>query len=69
MTPSDRTTMRAAQTDDLMIKLAIDTLDLVILRREVDEASNKPVDWQEYDRLTHARDLLAECKTPTVVLQ
>ena len=29
--------------------------------------SNKPVDRQEYYRLTRARDLLAECNT-TVVL-
>ena len=52
-----------------MIKLALDTIDLVILRWQVDEAmSNKPVDWQEYYRLTRARELLAECNT-TVVLQ
>jgi hypothetical protein len=52
-----------------MIKLALDTIDLVILRWQVDEAmSNKPVDWQEYDRLTRARELLAECNT-TAVLQ
>ena len=47
-----------------MIKLALDTIDLVILRWQVDEAmSNKPVDRQEYHRLTRARDLLAECNT------
>jgi len=52
-----------------MIKLALDTVDLVILRWQVDKAmSNKPVDRQEYHRLTRARDLLAECNT-TVVLQ
>ena len=52
-----------------MIKLALDTIDLVILRWQVDEAmSNKSVDRQEYYRLTRARDLLAECNT-TVVLQ
>ena len=52
-----------------MIKLALDTIDLVILRWQVDEAmSNKPVDRQEYYRLTRARELLAECNT-TVVLQ
>ena len=55
--------------NESMIKLALDTVDLVILRWQVDEAMwNKPVDRQEYDRLTHARDLLAECNT-TVVLQ
>jgi len=43
-----------------MIKLALDTIDLVMLRWQVDEAmSNNPVDWQEYDRLTRARELLA----------
>ena len=43
------------------IKLALDTIDLVILRWQVDEAmSNKPVDWQQYYRLTRARDLLAD---------
>jgi hypothetical protein len=57
------------EPDDHMIKLVLDTIDLMILRRDVDEASNKSVDWQEYDRLTHARDLLAECNTTTVVLQ
>jgi transcriptional regulator GlxA family with amidase domain len=52
-----------------MIKLALDTIDLVILRSQVDEAmSNKPVDLQQSYRLTRARDLLAECNT-TVVLQ
>ena len=52
-----------------MIKLALDTIDLVILRWRADAAmSNKLVDWQEYYRLMRARDLLAECHT-TVVLQ
>jgi hypothetical protein len=52
-----------------MIKLALDTIDLVILRSQVDEAmSNKPVDWRDYHRLTRARELLAECNT-TLVLQ
>ena len=52
-----------------MIKLALDTIDLVILRWQVEEAtSNSLVDPQEYYRLTRARDLLAECNT-TVVLQ
>jgi hypothetical protein len=55
--------------NEIMIKLALDTIDLVILCWQVDEAmSNKPVDWQKYDRLTRARELLAECNT-TVVLQ
>ena len=57
------------EPDDHMIKLVLDTIDLMILRRDVDEASNKSVDWQEYDRLTHARDLLAECNRTTLVLQ
>jgi hypothetical protein len=55
--------------NERLIKLALDTIDLLILRRQVDEAmSNKPVDLQEYYRLTRARDLLAGCN-PTVVLQ
>ncbi len=55
--------------NESMIKLALDTVELVILRWQVDDAmSNKPVDRQEYYRLTRARDLLAECNT-TVVLQ
>ncbi len=55
--------------NESMIKLALDTVELVILRWQVDEAmSNNPVDRQEYYRLTRARDLLAECNT-TVVLQ
>jgi hypothetical protein len=55
--------------NEIMIKLALDAVDLVILRWQVDEAmSNKPVDRQEYSRLTRARDLLAERNT-TVVLQ
>jgi len=52
-----------------MIKLALDTVELVILRWRVDETmSNNSVDGPEYYRLTRARDLLAECNT-TVVLQ
>ena len=55
--------------NETMIRLALSTIDLVILRWQVDELmSNKPVDRQEYCRLTRARDLLAECNT-TVVLQ
>ena len=55
--------------NESMIKPALDTVELVILRWQVDEAmSNKPVNRKEYCRLTRARDLLAECNT-TVVLQ
>ena len=55
--------------NDIIIKLALDAVDLLILRWQVDDAmSNKPVDLQQYFRLTRARDLLAECNT-TVVLQ
>ena len=55
--------------NETMIKLALDAVDLMILRWQVDGAmSNKPVDLQQYYRLTRARDLLAECNT-TVVLQ
>ena len=54
--------------NDSMIKLALDTIDLVILRSQVDEAkSNKPVDRQQYHRLARARDLLAECNTAMVL--
>ena len=54
--------------NESMIKLALDTIDLVMLRWQVDEAmSNNPVDWQEYDRLTRARELLAECNTTAVL--
>jgi hypothetical protein len=57
------------QTDDSMIKLALDTVELVILRRQVDEAmSITPLERQEYDRLVRVRDLLAACNS-TVVLQ
>jgi hypothetical protein len=63
---------RSKQMDtrnETMIKLALDAVDLMILRWQVDEAmSNNSVDRQEYYRLTRARDLLAECNT-TVVLQ
>jgi hypothetical protein len=55
--------------NETMIKLALDAVDLMILRWQVDEAmSNKPLDLQQYYRLTRARDLLAECNT-TVLLQ
>ena len=57
-----------ALRNESMIKLALDTIDLVILRWQVEEAkSNKPVDQREYQQLTLARALLAECNT-TVVL-
>ena len=59
--------MDTIRNEDL-IKLALDTIDLVILRWQVDEASSKPVDWQDYPRLMRARELLAECNT-TMVLQ
>ena len=54
--------------NESMIKLALDTIDLVILRLQVEAMSNKPVNRQQYYRLSCARDLLAECNT-TVVLQ
>jgi len=51
-----------------MIKLALDTVELVILRWQVDETmSNNFVDRQEYHRLARARDLLAECNTAEVL--
>ena len=55
--------------NESMINLALNTIDLVILRWQVGEAmSNKTVDRREYYRFTRARDLFAECNT-TVVLQ
>jgi len=55
--------------NESMIKLALDAIDLVILRWQLSEAmSNKPADRQEYYRLRCARDLLAEWNK-TVVLQ
>ena len=55
--------------NESVIKLALDTIDLVILRWQVGEAmSKKTVDRREYYRFTRARDLFAECDT-TVVLQ
>ena len=55
--------------NESMIRLALAAIDLVILRWQIEEAtSNKPVDRQEYQRLTYARALLAECDA-TVVLQ
>ena len=59
--------MDTIRNEDL-IKLALDTIDLVILRWQVDEAmSNKPVDGQDYYQLTRARELLAECNTPVAL--
>jgi FtsZ-binding cell division protein ZapB len=54
--------------NESMIKLALDTIDLLILRLEVEAMSNNRVNRQEYTRLLCARDLLAECNA-TVVLQ
>ena len=55
--------------NESMIKPALDTIDLGILRWQVGEAmSNKPVDQLEYYRLSRAPDLLAVCNM-TVVLQ
>jgi len=55
--------------NETMIKLALDAVDLMILRWQVDEAmSNKPVDRHQYHRLTRARDLLAECSDDGVAM-
>ena len=54
--------------NDRMIQLALETVQLVILRLQVEAMSNKTVARQEYFQLLRARDLLAECNT-TVVLQ
>ena len=53
--------------NESMIKLALDTIDIVILRMQVEGTSNKPVNRQEYYRLSCARDLLAECNTAMVL--
>jgi len=43
--------------NESLIKLVLYTVDLLILRWQVDEAMwNKPVDWQEDCRLMRARD-------------
>jgi hypothetical protein len=53
--------------NERMIKLALDTIELVIMRCQVDEAmSNTAVGRQEYYRLSRARDLLAECSMTAV---
>ena len=50
-------------TDDDMIKLAFDSVDLVILRSLVQRAMKRGSDakCERLDLLTRARDLLAEC--------
>jgi hypothetical protein len=47
--------------NESMIKLARDTIDLVILRLQVEAKSNKRVNREDYFRLSCARELLAEC--------
>lgn len=49
-------------TDDDIVKLALNSVDLVILRSLVQQAMKcRPdADWQRLDLLTRARDLLAE---------
>jgi len=49
-------------TDDDMVKLALNSVDLVILRSLVQQAMKRgpDADWQQMDLLTRARDLLAE---------
>ena len=54
--------------NDSMIRLALETVQLVILRLQVEAMSNKTFARQEYYQLLRARDLRAECNT-TVVLQ
>jgi hypothetical protein len=50
------------RTDYDMVKLALDSIDLVILRSQVRLAMKRrpDADWQRLDLLTRARDLLAE---------
>jgi hypothetical protein len=50
-------------TDGDMVKLALKSVDLVILRSLVQQAMKRrpdDADWQQLDLLTRARDLLAE---------
>jgi hypothetical protein len=49
-------------TDCDMVKLALNSVDLVILRSLVQQATKRRpnADWQRLDLLTRARDLLAE---------
>jgi hypothetical protein len=49
-------------TDYEMVKLALNSVDLVILRSLVQQAMKRgpDADWQQMDLLTRARDLLAE---------
>ena len=49
-------------TDDDMVKLALNSVDLVILRSLVRQEMKRRPDagWQQLDLLTRARDLLAE---------
>ena len=56
--------------DTTMIKLALESLDLVILRSLLDQAMTREPRYDQslMNLLTRARDLLAECNT-TVVLQ
>ena len=58
--------MDDALWNENMIKLALNTINLVVLRWEVDEAMSNRAD--DLERLILARDLLAECNS-TVVLQ
>jgi hypothetical protein len=63
--------MMNLSNDESLIKLATETIDLVILRGLVMQAETRrflPSIKEKIDRLTRARDLLAECNT-TVVLQ
>jgi len=50
-------------TDDAMVRLAFDSVDLVILRSLVQQAMKRrsDVECERLDLLTRARDLLAEC--------
>ena len=50
-------------TDDDMVKLAFDSVDLVILRSLVQQAMKRrsDVECERLELLTRVRDLLAEC--------
>jgi hypothetical protein len=54
--------MKATDHDMVMVKLALDSIDLVIVRSLIQQTVQRrpDTDWQRPDLLTRARDLLAE---------
>jgi hypothetical protein len=54
--------MKPTDHDMVMVKLALDSVDLVIVRSLIQQAVERrpDADWQRPDLLTRARDLLTE---------